>query len=145
MTATQRTMRIIVTGTRTWREVGTVQKAIAAAVRQHFFGYEEVSKEELESVFGSVTVAHGGAKGADTIAGEFAQSNGMKVEVFSADWDAYGNKAGPIRNQEMVRSDPKADVCLAFLADSNSPGTRSTIRFAEKRGIPVMEIPPLVA
>lgn len=137
-------MRIIVTGSRTWREVGTVQKAIAAAVRMHFFGDNEVSKSELESVFRKVTIVHGGAAGADTIAGDFAKENKMKTEVFLPDWKSLDKKAGPLRNREMVNSNPKADMCLAFVADSESKGTTGTISLAKKRGIPVMEIPPLM-
>lgn len=145
MANTDQTMKIIITGSRTWREQGTVQKAIVAAVRQHFFGYNEVSKSELEAVFPNVTIVHGGATGADTIAGDFAKENGMKTEVFYPDWEKEGKRAGPIRNQKMIKSSPRADMCLGFVADANSKGTIGTISMAKRSGIPVMEIPPLVS
>lgn len=147
MTATaEMTMRVLITGSRTWLDQGTVHKAIAATVKQHFFGYDaEPSKKEMESVFRRVTIVHGGARGADNIADEFARDHGMRVEVFHPDWEKHGKKAGPIRNQEMVTSKPKPDVCLAFLADNSSRGTEGTIKLARRKGIDVRVIPDLAS
>ena len=47
-------------------------------------------------------VMHGGAKGADMLAGEAAISFGVPVKVFPADWDTHGKRAGPIRNKQML-------------------------------------------
>jgi hypothetical protein len=85
-----------------------------------------------------VTVVHGGAKGADTIAAEFAKAFGMKVEAHLADWQAYHRAAGPLRNQKMV--DLGADICLAFLMP-DSKGTADCIRKAKKAGIPITITP----
>jgi 3-keto-L-gulonate-6-phosphate decarboxylase len=82
-----------------------------------------------------VTVVHGGAKGADTIAAELATGFGMKVEAHLADWQAYHRAAGPLRNQKMV--DLGADICLAFLMP-DSKGTADCISKAEKAGIPII-------
>jgi hypothetical protein len=60
---------------------------------------------------------------------------GIAVEAHSADWDRLGNRAGPIRNGEMVAAG--AGLCLAlhrFLA--NSRGTKDCIRQAIAAGIP---------
>jgi hypothetical protein len=81
-----------------------------------------------------VTVVHGAARGADTIAGELARGFGMKVEIHPANWEEYHRAAGPIRNQEMV--DLGADICLAFLMP-NSKGTADCIRRARKARIKV--------
>jgi hypothetical protein len=45
---------------------------------------------------------HGGAKGADTMCGEWAKARGLPVARVDANWDAHGKAAGPIRNQWML-------------------------------------------
>lgn len=84
-----------------------------------------------------VTVVHGGAPGADTLAGEIAKYLGMQVEVHPAEWGKYGKAAGPIRNKHMV--DLGADICLAFPV-GDSHGTRGCMSLAEEAGIPVYNI-----
>lgn len=86
-------MRVIVTGSRHW----TDRKAI---------------RGELEKLPSDAIVVHGGAKGADSIAGEVAAELGLQVEVFPANWREFAKSAGPIRNQEML--DKGADLVLAF-------------------------------
>jgi len=74
------------------------------------------------------TLIHGAAKGADVMAGDWASSFGIPVEEYSADWDAYGKAAGPVRNQQML-TEGKPDVVLAFptVDLSTSKGTRSMV------------------
>lgn len=134
-------MRILVAGSMDFFNTALVYKAIAQAVRLHFFGDNEVSPAELESKFSFVTVVHGAAKGAESSAADFARKNGMREEAHYADWNTHGRSAGPIRNKEMVYSDPKPNICLAFIADSESRGTKNVMMMARKRGVPVMEIP----
>jgi hypothetical protein len=56
-------------------------------------------------------------------------------KIFYADWERYGNGAGPIRNHEMV--DSGADECIAF-PDDESKGTKDCAEyFARQSGIPV--------
>jgi hypothetical protein len=50
------------------------------------------------------------------------------LEVFYPDWDKYGKKAGPLRNELIIQS---ADLVLAFW-DGTSRGTKSSIDFALK-------------
>lgn len=71
------------------------------------------------------------------MAGEVATELGCQVEVFPADWKKYGRAAGPIRNNEMLDSDP--DVVLAF-HDSleTSKGTKHCVEQALKRGMTVL-------
>lgn len=58
-------------------------------------------------------VVHGGARGADTLAGKWAEGRGIPVRVYPADWNRYGKGAGPKRNQQMLdEADP--DVVIAF-------------------------------
>lgn len=81
-------------------------------------------------------LAHGGAKGADALAGFWAASSGIWTEEFRADWDAHGRAAGPIRNGKMLR-EFKPDLVVA------APGGRGTAdccRQAMGMGIRVVQI-----
>jgi hypothetical protein len=83
---------------------------------------------------GGSVVVHGGARGADATAGKAADILGYDVEVFPADWDRYGKRAGFLRNVAMLETGP--GLVLAFQSN-NSRGTQHTINEARKRGIPV--------
>ena len=79
-------------------------------------------------------IIHGGASGADTLAGEIAKERGYPVMVFYAGWRQYGRAAGPIRNQDMI--DQKPDLVLAFHKDiQTSRGTADTLNRARKAEI----------
>lgn len=47
-------------------------------------------------------VIHGDQRGADLIADTEARRRGFEVMAVEAAWDRFGDKAGPIRNQEML-------------------------------------------
>lgn len=81
------------------------------------------------------TVIVGGARGADTLAEVAALALGMQVEVFYANWNKYGTRAGPIRNQEMI--DSGIDKVIAF---PGGYGTHDLKMRARKAGVPVEEI-----
>ena len=75
------------------------------------------------------TVISGGARGADAAGEMWAYVNNIPVEVFPADWDTHGKKAGILRNAEMAKH---ADALIA-LWDGKSRGTRDMIeRMAKK-------------
>lgn len=109
-------MRVLVTGSRDWTDATVISRALSS-----------ISTDE------QITVVHGGAKGADILAGQFAQHLGYSVEVHEADWDTYGKRAGYIRNKKMV--DLGADLCLAFIKN-NSKGATICLDLADKAGIP---------
>jgi len=92
-------------------------------------------RAELEKLGAEVTVIHGAARGADTIAGDVAIELGLEVIACPAEWHRYGKAAGPIRNRQMLEEHlPK--LILAFVRDwSRSPGTRHMIELARKAGI----------
>lgn len=79
-------------------------------------------------------IIHGGARGADTLAGRWAEQNGYEVVVFKADWLKNGRSAGPIRNQQML-DEGKPDVVIAF-PTKDSIGTWDMVRRAKKAGRP---------
>jgi hypothetical protein len=68
---------------------------------------------------GVTLVIAGGARGADTLAEEWAKAVGLPCRVFMADWAGLGRKAGPIRNEQML-SKGQPHLVVAF------PGGRGT-------------------
>jgi predicted Rossmann-fold nucleotide-binding protein len=83
----------------------------------------------------TVTVIHGGARGADSMAGVIANDVRVPVIVFRADWERDGNSAGPKRNQRML-DEGKPDLVLAM---PGGVGTADMVRRARAAGVPVME------
>lgn len=81
----------------------------------------------------NVIIVSGHATGTDSLGERFAKENNLKCERHPADWKKHGRAAGPIRNAEMAK---KSNALIAFW-DGRSPGTRSMIELAEKKGIKV--------
>jgi len=75
-------------------------------------------------------VVHGGARGADTLAGIYADKHGCEVKLFPADWENEGQAAGPLRNKRMVAF---CDECVCFW-DGRSTGTEDTINRVQHSG-----------
>lgn len=80
---------------------------------------------------------HGCARGADSLANEWASARGIPLELYPALWDVHGRGAGPIRNQLML-DDGKPDLVIAF---AGGGGTADMVRRAEAAGVPVAKIP----
>lgn len=80
-----------------------------------------------------LVIIQGGAKGADRLASLWARDRNVEQEEYPADWDAYGNAAGFIRNSLMLKSG-KPDMVIAFPGNT---GTKMMISLAQKAGIPV--------
>ena len=81
-------------------------------------------------------VIHGGAPGADSMAGEWARGMLVSEVCFPAEWDEHGKAAGPIRNAKML-SEGKPDVVLAF---PGGRGTADIVQKARAAGVPVIEV-----
>lgn len=79
-------------------------------------------------------VISGMARGADTFAAEWAIRFGFPLHKFPAEWDKYGRRAGPIRNQQML-DEGKPDLVVAF---PGGTGTADMIRRAKKAGVEVI-------
>lgn len=65
-----------------------------------------------------VTLIHGSAPGADSLAAEWAKLRGIEQIACPAEWDKHGKRAGPLRNAHMLTLQP--DGLVAF------PGGRGT-------------------
>lgn len=82
------------------------------------------------------TIIHGDARGADEMADHAALMLGYDSEKYAADWRKHGRAAGPIRNRQMLDTNP--DVVIAF---GTGRGTSDCVGEAERRGIAVMRYP----
>jgi hypothetical protein len=76
-------------------------------------------------------IIHGAARGADTLAGEWAQERGIPEERYPADWALYGKRAGPVRNEQMLR-EGNPHMVVAFPGGS---GTSHMVSIAKREGI----------
>lgn len=88
--------------------------------------YDYVEKAIKESGFNITEVVCRGARGVDTLGASWANTYGVPVKYFPANWDKYGRGAGPIRNKEMALY---ADALIA-LWDGISKGTGDMIQQA---------------
>jgi len=82
-------------------------------------------------------IIHGDAQGADRLAAAWGQWHlgGEHVKPFPAKWDKHLNRAGYIRNQQML-DEGKPDLVVAFRCDGESKGTDMMIDLARKAGVP---------
>lgn len=86
----------------------------------------------------SFTLVHGGARGADSLAGLWAsiRQEYVTVRVYEADWQTHGRAAGPIRNKKMFTSE-QPDVIIAFKGGN---GTAHMMKIGREAGVPVYEV-----
>lgn len=90
----------------------------------------------FHDAFNFTSVIEGEAKGADTLARYWAESNQIPIEKYPADWKTHGKSAGPIRNRQMI-VEGKPDLVIAF--DGGS-GTDNMVKQAEESGIKIISI-----
>jgi hypothetical protein len=112
-------MRVLITGGRDFGD------------RELLFG----ALDSLHAAHGFTTLIHRDAKGADRLAGEWADARGVSVEAHPADWKKHGRGAGPVRNQKMLEQKP--DLVVAF---PGGKGTADMVRRAKEAGIEVVAV-----
>lgn len=93
--------------------------------------YAEVLKAVTQTPWRPTAILSGTARGADRLGERWARENGIPIEKFPANWDAFGKRAGYLRNAEMAQN---ADALIA-LWDGRSRGTKHMIDLAEKAGL----------
>jgi hypothetical protein len=131
-------VRLLVTGSRWWTDTKRLRASL-----------DEI---RVEVGAGPITVVHGASRGADRIAGAWAQETpGVDEEAWPVtpeNWRRQGRSAGHQRNAWMVRLG--ADLCVAFCMPCTAlrctdpkphptHGTRGCIQLAKAASIPVIE------
>ena len=109
-------MVIVVTGSRDWTDAATLYAQL----------------DGLHAKHGIEVLFHGGATGADTLAGRWAQQRGI-CEVVVPYASAYGKQGGSIRNGWLLDLG-QPDLVVAFPTPS-SVGTWNCIQQAKQRGL----------
>ena len=109
-------MKVLVCGGRDFDDAALVEKTLDAT---------EVTE-----------IIEGGAKGADRLARQWAESREIPVRTFKADWRRYGRGAGPKRNEQML-DEGEPDLVVAFPGGS---GTESMMRLARAAGVLVRAV-----
>lgn len=89
---------------------------------------------QLNTEVGIEEIVHGGANGADSLAGYWAAQNKIPTTVFKAAWRTYGKSAGFRRNIQIAAYKP--DLLIAF---TGGAGTAHMISIAKEQGIEVRE------
>ena len=97
--------------------------------------YSRVGEVLAEHVTQNDVLIEGGARGADTLARQWATENGVHVATVKALWDYYGKSAGFLRNDAMRKLKP--DLVIAF---PGGAGTAMMVDLAIKDDIPVVLI-----
>lgn len=103
------------------------------------FKYETTLCAALDRFHASTPISlliHGGASGADKLAGFWAKRSGVPVKVFPPDWLQHGPSAGPRRNRQML-DEGKPDCVIAF---PGGKGTADMCRRAEAAGVTVVRL-----
>ena len=118
-------LKVVVAGPRDYENEDLVRNILNAVLSLYS------DEDEIE-------IVEGGAKGVDRIAKNYAlsqQSSKISLKEFPADWNQYGKRAGPLRNQEMAKY---GDVLIAFrYKDNPSRGTENMIKTAMEEGLDV--------
>ena len=79
-----------------------------------------------------VEIVSGGARGIDRFAELYAEAKNYPISIFAADWDRFGESAGMIRNEALVKYAEK----FIIFHDGKSRGTQGTLSLVKKANKP---------
>lgn len=113
-------MRVLVCGSRDYEDKALMFSMLDDFDDTHHFG----------------TIIEGGARGADTLAAEWAHLRHIPILEFEANWNEYGRSAGPIRNREMLEKGyPQMVIAFPKTTLAQSRGTKNMVEQAKRAGI----------
>ena len=117
-------MRVIVCGSRNWGEYPHQRQKIYDAL------------DAIHAAKPITFLFHGNARGVDTVAGTWGKlKQTIQVVPVPAEWSKYGDRAGPIRNKNMLGQG--VELVIAF---PGGKGTTNMIAQAERAGVKVQKI-----
>ena len=108
------------------------------------------TRDQLHSELTFTTIIHGAAKGADSLAGRWAKSTGIRVQEFPARWNHHDPRCGPrcrqaqycrragFRRNEQMLTEGQPDIVIAF---PGGRGTQGMIDLARNANVPVRTVP----
>jgi hypothetical protein len=108
-------MKVIIAGSRTITDYDLLLRVVSA------------------SAFKITEVVSGGAKGVDWLGMRYAQERNLPVKAFLADWQKWGESAGPRRNEEMAQY----GEALIAVWNGISKGTLNMLGCAERAKLPI--------
>ena len=112
---------VVVTGSRDWTNLEIVRRVVSRL-----------------KAMGVQRVIHGACHGLDWMLAREAKGQGLETVPVYADWDAYGKRAGPLRNGLMLDTyAPEFVVAFPTKLRKHGGGTWNCVKQAEDRGIPV--------
>ena len=94
--------------------------------------YKLVVESIQRSGYNITEVVSGCATGVDRLGERWAIANNIPVKEMPADWNRYGNSAGPMRNRQMAEY---ADAAV-IIWDGYSRGTRNVVENMIRRKKP---------
>jgi len=94
-----------------------------AVVGSRTFNNEVMLCNELQKISSITEIVSGGAKGADSLAENYAEKNNIPKKLFLPNWKQHGKIAGVVRNWEIINY---SDFILIFW-DGKSKGSLDVI------------------
>lgn len=98
--------------------------------------FAELDSIRLSVPLDTLMIIQGGAKGADALAREWCLQRHVEYVNVPADWEAYGKRAGPLRNLKMVTK-YRPHLVLAF---PGGRGTADMVKQATGAGVEVRAV-----
>ena len=95
--------------------------------------------DDIHQKRGIAAVIHGAARGADSLAGDWAHSRGIPVEAYPVtpeEWRAIGRSAGIRRNEKMLK-EGRLELAVGFPGNT---GTKHMARIAAQSGLPTLRV-----
>ena len=93
-------------------------------------------ESKLNTLENITSIISGGAKGADSLAEQYALQHSIDVVVIKPDWKRYNRGAGLVRNKEIV---DMADLVVAFW-NGKSKGTLDVIEYSKKQTVKLITV-----
>ena len=93
-------------------------------------------ESKLNTLENITSIISGGAKGADSLAEQYASQHNIDVVVIKPDWKRYNRGAGLVRNKQIV---DMADLVVAFW-NGKSKGTLDVIEYSKKQDVKFVTI-----